>query len=613
MAMLLGRLAGVLKNKASVILAKGTGTKESDLKIIGRLHSNELELEKVHVVKEGWLHKQGKINPKWVKRYFLLVAPGFLIYFEKKEQAEQFKKHAIKIDRSGDRGASVADKYYFHLQDLMKGTFRFCALNDGEDCKYWKRVKCDNFEFAADAWLAFAGIIKERTHLLKVKGHQKKKCVRYVKLSADSQEERQAWLDAIPQCESFVVGLRAQRAAEEAARKAAAAEKKRLEDMAVLCELSKQFKMPFTGGTVTAPNGVTWTFTRVRKTRKDARNGEMQQFDEEPDTLIGSNGVKLEWGASAPGSFTLRYTKGSPGFGNAELCKSQDDWELSAKSRFTCSRGGGNLINLRRPQKVKQANSVTWGKFVFNLTPAGNRIHTHTVKKVKTSRPKSQTTSPEQPVAQKTVPVSTAVSYGQDSHADSAATTPATVTPAKTESAPAVAGDASVDNEVVEIDELVLVDDSKCKVAEYKSVTSSQCQVTGSVPPPVVAWCCLYQEFKEEDRLQGHKAREEEIERQKREAERKKREAEEAEKAAKKAAQWKDRLYGKIKVVSGSGDVKVQIVTSFPDLKVKKVTSFPDKKGQWQFVDSFGDFKVQFVTSFPDIKIQYVTSFEGPC
>ncbi|MCS6824081.1 MAG: hypothetical protein NZ529_07265 [Cytophagaceae bacterium] len=71
------------------------------------------------------------------------------------------------------------------------------------------------------------------------------------------------------------------------------------------------------------------------------------------------------------------------------------------------------------------------------------------------------------------------------------------------------------------------------------------------------------------------------------------------------------KLYGKVKFVNSSADIKVQVVQSFPDLKVKLVRSFPDECGEWQVVESFPDFTVQVVNSFPDIKIKYVDNFPG--
>lgn len=71
------------------------------------------------------------------------------------------------------------------------------------------------------------------------------------------------------------------------------------------------------------------------------------------------------------------------------------------------------------------------------------------------------------------------------------------------------------------------------------------------------------------------------------------------------------KLWGKVKVVNSSPDLKVKIVRSLPDLKVKIVTSFADSCGKWRMVEHFPDLKVQFVNSFPDITIQYVDSFPG--
>ncbi|MEM6502207.1 MAG: hypothetical protein AAF685_10255 [Cyanobacteria bacterium P01_C01_bin.89] len=70
-------------------------------------------------------------------------------------------------------------------------------------------------------------------------------------------------------------------------------------------------------------------------------------------------------------------------------------------------------------------------------------------------------------------------------------------------------------------------------------------------------------------------------------------------------------LYGDVKIVSSSGDIKVKFVSSFPDLNVKFVSSFPDSCGKWKIVDSFPDFTIEKVSSFPDITVKEVSSFPG--
>jgi hypothetical protein len=70
-------------------------------------------------------------------------------------------------------------------------------------------------------------------------------------------------------------------------------------------------------------------------------------------------------------------------------------------------------------------------------------------------------------------------------------------------------------------------------------------------------------------------------------------------------------LFGLVKIVESSGELKVKPVESFPDLKVKIVDSFPDSCGKWKFVESSPDFTIQFVDSFPDLDIKFVESFPG--
>lgn len=70
-------------------------------------------------------------------------------------------------------------------------------------------------------------------------------------------------------------------------------------------------------------------------------------------------------------------------------------------------------------------------------------------------------------------------------------------------------------------------------------------------------------------------------------------------------------LFGKVKFVDSSPDLKIQFVTSFPDIKVKFVSSFPDDCGEWKVVDSFPDFRVQVVERSADLKVKVVHSFPG--
>ncbi len=70
-------------------------------------------------------------------------------------------------------------------------------------------------------------------------------------------------------------------------------------------------------------------------------------------------------------------------------------------------------------------------------------------------------------------------------------------------------------------------------------------------------------------------------------------------------------LFGSVKIVESSGELKVKPVESFPDLKVQVVDNFPDSCGKWNFVESSPDFTIQFVDSFPDLEIKFVESFPG--
>jgi hypothetical protein len=74
----------------------------------------------------------------------------------------------------------------------------------------------------------------------------------------------------------------------------------------------------------------------------------------------------------------------------------------------------------------------------------------------------------------------------------------------------------------------------------------------------------------------------------------------------------KIKLFGKVKVVDGGGDIKIRVTDSGEDLRVKAVENFADECGEWQFVDSFPDFTVQYVSGEEDIKIRFVESWPGP-
>lgn len=71
------------------------------------------------------------------------------------------------------------------------------------------------------------------------------------------------------------------------------------------------------------------------------------------------------------------------------------------------------------------------------------------------------------------------------------------------------------------------------------------------------------------------------------------------------------KLWGKVRFVDSSPDIRIQYVDSFPDLNVQFVDAFPDKCGLWERVEIFPDFTVQVVDSFPDIRVKIVDSLPG--
>ncbi len=80
-------------NQIKGLLGKVSGghqTTEGDIKTIA------IKYPAYKVLLEGYLHKRGDLGPEalrsWSKRYFLLIAPRSIFYFEDQSKAEQFKK-----------------------------------------------------------------------------------------------------------------------------------------------------------------------------------------------------------------------------------------------------------------------------------------------------------------------------------------------------------------------------------------------------------------------------------------------------------------------------------------------------------------------------------------
>lgn len=71
------------------------------------------------------------------------------------------------------------------------------------------------------------------------------------------------------------------------------------------------------------------------------------------------------------------------------------------------------------------------------------------------------------------------------------------------------------------------------------------------------------------------------------------------------------RLYGKVKIVDNSEDLKVKIVDNFEDVKIHIVDNFENSCGKVKIVNNFEDVKIKIVDNFEDIKVKIVTNFEG--
>jgi len=188
-------------DKAKDMMAEGTGTAESDLKIIGRLYCQDYKLPNVVVVKEGLLWKIGNASlptAKWKQFYFLLIAPGFLLWFENEAEAAAFKKSKIVAnDLTGNQ-------FLVNTRDFVKATYRYVRLNDGEKCDQSEQVKLADFEAPSDlAWVRSGEIVKARADVIKVRGHRKQWKMQVADFSADDEPTAKSWIEAVKVCASL--------------------------------------------------------------------------------------------------------------------------------------------------------------------------------------------------------------------------------------------------------------------------------------------------------------------------------------------------------------------------------------------------------------------------
>lgn len=205
--------------KSQSVFRKGSGTAPKDLCIIGMVHSRDFWLENLHVIKEGWLWKCRRIGKskttKWIRRYCLLVAPGFIVYFEDEVKANAFKALTIKVDKSVRRDAGVGWGVIFEKKasPLVRSTFRYLPLHRDPDreskiavARQFDRVKISEFEEPPSTWKEEDGTIKERTNLITVTGYTMPhgaECA--ITLSCESEQERAEWMKAVgEECIDFI-------------------------------------------------------------------------------------------------------------------------------------------------------------------------------------------------------------------------------------------------------------------------------------------------------------------------------------------------------------------------------------------------------------------------
>lgn len=297
--------------KLRAFFAKGTGTLAADLRIVANVHSHELFSSVVQVTHEGWLYKLGAISRKWERRFCLLVLPGILFYFETQQAAEAFKQ--ISIQCVG--GKQAVEEFAKRAEKLMKGSYRYCQLTDGPMCEFWSKVRWRDFRPDSNyqmSWRMLGETTKTRANMFEIQGFKIKEKTRVVKLSAESEQERQSWMQApavvsqhIAQCLQAAESKWAALEKEHEAKDAEQATKNRI-------GLVAAFKSPYTGGKVTAPDGTVWTYARNKKPDKTSV--------EKHDTITGSNGVKCTYGSTPNMPHCVEIVqKKSPGFGDAHL------------------------------------------------------------------------------------------------------------------------------------------------------------------------------------------------------------------------------------------------------------------------------------------------------
>jgi len=116
-------------------------------------------------IHEGWLLKKGDLVKNWQKRYFLLVAPRTIFYFESSDKSARFKKTPCSDNESCSR--------------LAKGSV---ALTD--NCVLSKR-----------------GTLDGKAHCFSVKAHSNSE--REFVMSCDSDTECEKWMEALRLGEDF--------------------------------------------------------------------------------------------------------------------------------------------------------------------------------------------------------------------------------------------------------------------------------------------------------------------------------------------------------------------------------------------------------------------------
>jgi len=97
-------------------LAGGHDTTPEDIKAIA------IKQREFKVIHSGWLQKVGDIRSNWSKRFFLLVGPKTLFYFETEDKANRFRRTPCSDNESCSKLAKGSVALHDSYQAAVKGS-----------------------------------------------------------------------------------------------------------------------------------------------------------------------------------------------------------------------------------------------------------------------------------------------------------------------------------------------------------------------------------------------------------------------------------------------------------------------------------------------------------